>query len=381
MRIAYLGTKGLPSKSGTERVVEAIVKRLSGKHDITVYCDWKYTPAGTKIPGIRLIRIPTIQGKYTRSPLLFLLSAFHAMFFGEYDLIHVHGIDACFTLPILRLKYKIFSTSHQSATLGHRDKWGKIAQFLLEMTEYPFCYLSNYATSVSLIDVEFYEARYKTKVVYLPNGVDEEMVSNVNAACVELAGHGVQPNHFVLFAAGRIDPTKGCHLAIDAYNRIDPDIPLLVVGDLEQVPSYADNLRRMASNRRIIFIPLITDKELLYGIIKLARLLIFPSVNEGMSIMLLEAASLETPVICSDIDENRVVMKDFTLYFKTGDASSLADHLSWALAHPEQMRNLAKRAKEAVAKRLFWGNIVSCYESLYESCVRGEPLPDVNEQW
>lgn len=381
MKIAYLGIKGLPSKSGTERVVEAIVKRLSGKHDITVYCDWKYTPADTKIPRIRLIRIPTIQGKYTRSPLLFLFSAFHALFFGNFDLIHVHGVDACFTLPILRLRYRIFSTSHQSATLGRRDKWGKLAQFLLELTEYPFCYLSHYATSVSLIDVEFYKSRYMTKVAYIPNGVDEEMPFNVNTARAELAKYGVQPDNFLLFAAGRIDPTKGCHLAIEAYNRVDPDIPLLVIGDLEQVPSYAVHLRRMASNRYIVFSPLITDKELLYGIVKLARLFIFPSINEGMSIMLLEAASLETPVICSDIVENRVVMKDFTLYFKSGNASDLADHLSWALAHHKKMRNLAKRAKEVVVKRLSWGNIVSCYESLYELCVRGEPLPDLNEKW
>ena len=106
MKIAYIGAKGLPSKSGTERVVEAIVKRLAGKHDITVYCDWKYTPKGTKIPGVTLIRLPTIQGKYTEATLLFLLSAFHAMVFKHFDLIHVNGVDACFTLPLLRLRYR-----------------------------------------------------------------------------------------------------------------------------------------------------------------------------------------------------------------------------------------------------------------------------------
>ena len=79
MRIAYLGSKGLPSKSGTERVVEAIVSRLSGKHEITVYCDATYTPDGTEVDGIRLIRLPTMKGKHAQAASLFVLSALRCL--------------------------------------------------------------------------------------------------------------------------------------------------------------------------------------------------------------------------------------------------------------------------------------------------------------
>jgi glycosyltransferase involved in cell wall biosynthesis len=381
MRIAYLGIKGLPSKGGTERVVEAIVKRLVGKHDITIYCDSKYTPKGIIIPGVRLIRVPSIPGKYTHPTLLFILYAFHAVFFGNYDLIHLHGVDSCFTLPILKLRYKIFSTSHGSQTRVQRQKWGKIAQFLLQKNEYPFCYLSNFATSVSYTDAKFYRSRYHVKVAYIPNGVEENITYDLDAAGAELNKHGIKPGNYLMFAAGRIDPSKGCHLAIEAFNDVKSEIPLLIVGDLKQVPLYEVALRQMAANRPVIFLPLIIDKELLYGLVKLCRLFIFPSISEGMSIMLLEAASLGVPIVCSDIEENKTVMKNTVLYFSSGDARDLSAKMAYALEQPEQMRALGEEAGALLSKRLTWNKVVACYDRLYQICVQGGHFPDVDSEW
>jgi glycosyltransferase involved in cell wall biosynthesis len=381
MKIAFIGIKGLPSKGGIERVAEAIINRLAQRHDITVYCDQKYTPAGTIVPGVSLIRIPSMPGKFTRPTVFFMLSALHAFFFGHYDLIHMHGLDPCFTLPLLRLRYKVFSTSHGSATRVRREKWGMIAHFMLRMTEYPFCYLSNFATSVSYADAKFFQSCYHVKVAYIPNGVDENIVYDLGAADAKLNALGILPGKYLLFAAGRIDPSKGCHLAIEAYNDVKPEIPLLVVGDLEQVPSYAAALRQMAANRPVIFMPLITNRELLYGLVKMCRLFIFPSISEGMSIMLLEAASLGVPIICSDIDENKTVVKNTVLYFRSGDAHDLVAKMTLALQQPDQMRALGEDARRLVSSRLTWNNIAACYDRLYQVCVRGGRYPDVDSEW
>ena len=370
MKIAMMGTKGLPSKGGMERTVEAIVKRLAGKHDITVYCDSKYTPAGTIIPGVRLIRVPSIPGKYTHSTLLFLLHAFHALFFGDYDLIHMHGVDASFTLPILRLRYRVISTSQGSFSRVRREQWGKVSHFLLRQTEHLFfCPLSNCVTSVSVADAELYKSRYHKDAVYIPNGVDENITYNLDAACAILNQHGVQPGKYLLFAAGRIDPSKGCHLAIEALKEIKPEIPLLVVGHLEHVPSYGIALRQMAANQPIHFIPLITDKELLFGIVKLSRLFIFPSMCEGMSLMLLEAASLGVPIVCSDIPENRSAVQDNTLYFRSGDSKDLAKQVQWAIDHYPDVEEVAHRASETLIQTLSWDEITRQYEQLYQQCL------------
>lgn len=370
MKIAIVGTKGLPSKGGMERTVEAIVQRLAGKHEFTVYCDTKYTPVGTVVPGVRLIRVPSIPGKHAHPTLLFLLYALHALFLGDYDLIHMHGVDAAFTLPILRLRYRVISTAQGTFSRVRRAQWGNLAYFLLRQTEHIFCLLSNCITSVSEADAELYRSRYHKKVaVYIPNGVDEKITYNLDAACALLNQYGVEPGTYLLFAAGRIDPTKGCHLAIEASKDVKPELPLLVVGHLDLVPSYALALRQMAANRPIHFIPLIKDKELLFGIVKLSRLFIFPSMGEGMSLMLLEAASLDVPMICSDIPENRSVMQDNTLYFRSGDSQDLAKRIQWAVDHGSDAQDIAHRARESVFQTLSWEKIASQYDQLYHQCL------------
>ncbi len=369
MKIAYLGSKGLPSKSGTERVVEALVSRLKETHEITVYCDSRYTPKGTRIHGIRLIRISTPKGKHIQATLLFLLSAIHALF-SRYDVIHLHSVDACFILPILRLKYKVVTTSHGTPGRLKRAKWGQVAWFLIRSLEYPFVYLSNYATSVSRLDADYLQSRYKRKIVYIPNGVDESVTFDLENACAKLLQVGLEPRNYLMFAAGRIDPTKGCHLLLQALDYTENSLKLAIVGDLNQVPSYSDRLREMANGKQVVFIPPISDRQVLFGMVKQARLFIFPSTDEGMSMMLLEAASLHAPIICSDIPENRIVMQDNAVYFRSGDATDLAKQIQWALEHPGEISNLARQASLHVQSTLTWGKIAEQYEEIYRACAR-----------
>ena len=367
MKIAYLGSKGLPSRSGTERVVEAIASRLSAKHEITIYCDSRYTPKNIKVAGISLIRVLTIKGKYTQAPSLFIFSALHALF-SKYDLIHLNGVDASFILPILRLRNKVITTAHGTPGRLTRLKWSKFARWLIRLMEYPFVYLSTYTTSVSYLDAEYLKKRYHRHVFYIPNGVDEKIPYDIQKAERKLEQIDLAPGKYILFAAGRIDPTKGCHLVLEAMNQLGYPLKVVIIGDLNQLQSYSDHLRKIADQRQVVFIPPIHDRELLFGIIKLARIFIFPSTDEGMSMMLLEAATLRAPIVCSDIPENKIALQDNALYFRTGDAVDLAKKIDWAIGHPNEMQELGDHASYCVSDNLAWGKIVEQYNKLYISC-------------
>ena len=369
MRIAYLGSKGLPSKSGTERVVEAIVSRLNGKHEITVYCDSRYTPEGTQVDGIRLVRMFTLKGKHIQATSLFFLSAFHALL-SQYDVIHLHGTDACFILPILRLKYRVVTTAHGVPGRLTRLKWSKAARFFIKLMEYPFVYLSNHATSVSRMDADYLKARYKRDVIYIPNGVDDRVQFDLKQADDKLLQAGLEPGNYLMFAAGRIDPSKGCHLVLEALNRIGNPLKLAIVGDLNQAPAYSERLRKIADKNQVVFIPPISDRKALFGMVKQARLFIFPSTTEGMSMMLLEAASLQAPIICSDIPENKIVMQENVLYFRSGDVDDLAEKIQWALAHPDEMSSFAQKASLFVKDTLTWEKISKQYDEIYTDCMK-----------
>lgn len=362
-RIAYLGVKGLPSRAGADRVVEAIVCGIDHKaYEPVVYCSRRAVPRGTTLPGVRLIRIASLPGKHLHATSLFLFAALHCLVLGRYDLVHLHNVEAAYVLPLLRLRYRVLTTSHGPAQA--RDKWGKLAKFLIRLTEYPFIYLSTAVTSVAKPLATYYQRMYGRPVHYIPNGVDDHLQIDANAAQTLLAQHQVEAGRYILFAAGRILATKGCHYLLEAFRALSTTDKLVIVGDTSHVPAYARQLAALA-DERVCFIPFVEDKAILLGLIKHARLFVFPSTVEAMSMMLLEAASVGSPIICSDIAENVAVLPNQALFFAAADSQDLQTKLEWALAHPMEMAARAQDAKNWVYEAFHWPDIIKQYEHLY----------------
>ena len=373
-KIAFIGIKALPANAGVDTVVEKIAGRLDRqRYEPVVYVNRALVPPDTVIPGVRLVRIPTVSGKYLNATVLFLLSALHALFRGDYDLINVHSVETCFVLPILRLRYKVIVTAHGLARMepAGLGKWGWARPFLV-IPEVPFTFLSNERTSVSKPDADFLEQRYHRRVHYLPNGIDE-LKPDLERARALLAEHGLEPGQYLLFSAGRVVPRKGCHFVLEAMRAMGDDVRLLVIGDTSHVPEYTAQVMALA-DERTRFAGFISSKELLFGLIALSRLYVFPTTYEAMAITLLEVAALRTPLIASDIPENRVVLPDHALFFKSGDVADLRARMEWALSHEAEMRELANGAYQWVAQNYHWPAIIDAYEQLYDGLL-SDPRP------
>src|SRR5919108_834934 len=81
MRIAILGTRGIPaSYGGFETFAEHLATRLVGRgHEVTVYCRAHYvSPRQLEFQGVRLEVLPTIRHKYFDTVVHAFLSALHA---------------------------------------------------------------------------------------------------------------------------------------------------------------------------------------------------------------------------------------------------------------------------------------------------------------
>lgn len=374
IKIAFIGIKTLPANQGVDTVVEKIVTRFDhDRFEPTVYVSRALTPDDVAIPGVRLIRVRAIPGKYFHATTLFLFAALHALFFGNYDLINVHSVETCFILPILRLRYKVVATAHGllSKEPAELSKWGRVKP-LLRLTELPFMYLSSARTSVSRPDKLYLQSSYHRDVLYLPNGIDE-LHPDVEEAGKLLAEHGLEPGRYIIFTAGRIVPRKGCHFVLEALRRMDDDVKLLVVGDLSHVPEYTQQLMALADDR-VRFAGFISSKDLLFGLIYLSQLFVFPTTYEAMAITLLEVSALKTPLIASDIPENREVLPGQALFFRSADVDDLHDKMTWALAHPDEMRALALEAHQWVAENYRWPGIIDRYEEIYDT------LPSVKQE-
>ncbi len=364
MKVAVVGAKGLPASGGVERVVEAISKRMVEKGlSITVYSDSRFSTPHDEYSGIHIIHISTPKGKYLRAIWQNLYSAFHAVFFGRYDLIHLHNIEASFILPCLRLRFPVLSTSHGFAYW--RGKWSPLAKWMMQLMNIPFIRLSNLTTSVSSQNALELSRRFNRDVKYIPNGVGDEYAPNYGVANQILEENGLSPNKYFLFVAGRIEPTKGAHRAIEAVNDAAEDLSLLIIGDLAQVPEYGNSLKECAGPR-IHFQDPIAAKDVLFGLMAQAYCLIFPSEIEAMSMVLLEAASLGVPILCSDIPENRSVMVDDVWYFDLNKPGDLGKQLSRLLQSEKTIKEMGQRASARIKSDHSWDRIANMYIDLYK---------------
>lgn len=367
MRIAHIGSKGIPSRGGTKRVVEALAVRQALRHEVTVYGSSRVTSRRTH-GGARVIALPTAGGKYLGPLGLQLVCAVHALLRGKYDVVHLHASENAFLLPLLQLRYPVVLTSHGPAY--SRAKWSSAAKAVMRAFEGWSVRLPEVPTAVAKNQAQLLEAQHGRRVVYVPNGVDEIGAANTAAARQVLDDVGLDAGEYWLFAAARIDPTKGCHTLIEAYRQFTSPPPLVVLGDLYHAPGYEERLRALAQGLTIHFVPRVDDRAVVLGLVQEASLFIFPSEVEAMSMMLLETLAVGTLAVASDIPENTSVLPEWYPLFRSGDSASLRERLEqvWGLEQPVR-RSLAQEARRWIEARFRWEDIAAEYERLYRDAI------------
>ena len=355
-RIAVIGLKGLPPFGGAANVGDTIIERLSGKYDFTIYATASHTTHKGDYKGARQIVFARFPIKKLNVFYYYIASAFHAVFTRKYDLVHLHHMDGAFTMLLLRLRYKVVATSH--GLPYQHSKWSKWLYPYFKLNEWFQARLSNHLTVVARSHIPIYARLVNTKKIsYIPNGVIPATPSTAD----------IGPGGYILFAAGRILPIKGLHFLLTALHRIEYKGRLIVLGDYNQLKDYSQEIVKLAEGLDVEFKGLVKDKTMLNAYIAHARLFVFPSTHEAMSMMLLEVASLHTPVICSDIVPNTDVFDpEEMLFFRSGDAADLAAKLEWALSHPEEMKTFAEKAWRSQVAKYDSSVTTSQYDQMFQ---------------
>lgn len=112
-------------------------------------------------------------------------------------------------------------------------------------------------------------------------------------------------------------------------------------------------------------------------LLKSADYFIFPSWYEGLPGALIEAMMSGTPIIASDIPENReCVSSESALIFKKASINSLFQSIKWALTHEKEMKNKSSKAIHISKEKFEISRIVMEYESAYKELLERQlPIP------
>jgi glycosyltransferase involved in cell wall biosynthesis len=352
LRVAFIGGRGLVSKySGIETYYEEVGKRLVEMgHDVTVYCRSYFTPARSTHEGMRLVRLPTFRSKHVETLVHTLLSTIHVMS-SDCDIVHYHAQGpALFSFfPRLVGKKTVVTVQGQD---WQRKKWGRFASFTLRLGELASARLPNRTMVVSQALQRHYQTAYGVQTRYVPNG---SMIRQ-RVTPSQIPEWGLEPDKYILFL-GRFSPEKNCHLLIEAYEKLDTPVKLVLAGGSSYTNAYIDELRRHQSEQ-VVFLDWVYGAAL-DELLTNAALFVLPSDLEGLSLALLDAMGAAVCVLTSDIPENREVIEGAGFTFQPGDATDLARMLRLLLSDAHARTLAGRKAQARVRERYLWPQIAA----------------------
>ncbi len=374
MNIVMIGQKGLPGKfGGVETHVSELSTRLvRAGHTVIAYARNWYTPKGTTMfNGIRIVRLPSLRLKWADTITHTFLAVLHAVIFVRPDIYHFHGVGPALLawMPrILAPRATVIATFH-SVDRFHQ-KWGRFARFMLKLGEHASLVFAHTTVAVSKTIALYAKTEYNGTAVYVPNGVTPRHASTDP---ILLEPFGLEPFGYVLMVS-RLVPHKGAHTLIDAWKLAKAQNPALfrtlklaIVGGSAFTDAYVRKLKNQAANDPSIVMTGYQAGETLEALFAGARFAVHPSTSEGLPIAVLEAMSYGKAVIASDIPENREIVGEYGITFKSGDVAELAAKIVELAKDPMQAAGLGHVARTYVEDSFNWDDIAEEVLSIYRA--------------
>lgn len=369
MRIAILGTRGVPaSYGGFETFAEQLSTRLVARgHDVTVYCRSHYvSPRQLEFHGVHLKVLPTIRHKYLDTVVHAFYSAVHAAVAGRYDVaLFCNSANAPF-VSITRLAGTPVAINVDG--LEHkRKKWNWLGRQYYLIAERLATWLPNEIVTDAHVIQEYYQARYGTASTMIAYGADVERRPDRAA----VRQWRVEPQRYVLYVS-RLEPENNAHLVIEAFKRVRTAHRLLIVGDAPYAHEYISELRaRARGDKRIIFTGFVFG-DAYRALQQNAYCYVHGTEVGGTHPALLEAMGYGNCVLTLAAPENIETVGDAGIHYR--NEYELAEQLQRVLRDGSLVAAYRNRAQARIRKHYNWEQVVDRYESLFAK-LAGQSLP------
>jgi glycosyltransferase involved in cell wall biosynthesis len=379
MKIAVIGSKGLPAKQGgIEHHCEEIYSRIVGQgHSVDLFARSSYSGDISvhqyDVQGVQVVSLPCLNLKGMDALLSSGLGAI-ACSGTRYDIIHFHAIGpALFSwLPKIASTAKVVVTCH--GLDWQRAKWSKASSYLLRLGERAAVRFADELIVVSEELRSYFKETYGRETIYIPNAPSNLGESDPNFSYG--SSLSLKQGRYILFL-GRLVPEKCPDLLIKAFQALQAsDWKLVLVGGTSDTGEYTSQLVNMAAkSTNIVFTGELKGANLA-EIIRGAGLFVLPSELEGLPLALLEAMQEGIPVIASDIGVHKQLLaQQRGMLFSVNKVDSCLRCLDWAIHHPQELVAMAKEAQEYVQANYNWNDITAETLRFYEKLLNPSLAP------
>lgn len=360
MRIAIVGTRGIPNRyGGFERFAEQVSSRFADHgHEVTVYCRRAFVrPDDEYDRRVKRVVVPSLHQKHLDTWVSTFFAAIHAAF-ARYDVVlicNVANAPFCYLPRMLGTPVVL----NVDGLDRKRGKWNWLGAQVLHFCEWISSFSSNRLVTDARTIHDYYADKYGAESTVIGYG------SEMPAGDYSLNGFKLQPGRYVLYVS-RLEPENNPELVLRSWRQVQTDWPLVIVGDNAYKPDYLEKLRRLA-DERVVFTGAIYGDGY-WSLQKHAGIFVFACEIGGVHPALIEAMAAQNATLYLDTPENSETAGDAAIPYAKDDAD-LARKLQPLLENEAEREQWGLRAQQRAREMFAWEAIAGKYERLFDGVV------------
>lgn len=161
----------------------------------------------------------------------------------------------------------------------------------------------------------------------------------------------------VVFVGG-LRKQKGVYDLLRAIPKIEnviPSLRVLFIGDGPEREALRMTMKDLNIDSSTVIFTGVQPREKIISYLREASCFVLPSLSEGVSLALLEAAACQLPIVATKVGGTSEIMKNHDNAILTEPVSpdQLADAIAWIYRHPQESAVMGKNAR-LTAEKLDW---------------------------
>lgn len=357
MRIAVLGTRGIPNHyGGFEQFAEYVSLGLVNKgHEVTVYNSHTHPYRESEWNGVNIVHCYDPEDRIgTVGQFIYDLNCIIDLRKRKYDVILQLGYTSSSVWGWL-LPKDTSVTTNMDGLEWKRTKYSKKVQNFLQWAEKLGVKYSDHLISDSIGIQNYLMKKYGKPSVFIPYGarIFETPQESV------LSQFGLEIHNYDLLIA-RLEPENSVEVILDGVQEANTGRKFLVIGGNQT--QYGNYLKeKYKSNLSILFLGGIYDIEKLNSIRYFSNIYFHGHTVGGTNPSLLEAMASESLICANNNSFNIYILGEDAYYFSSPD--EVSQTLKTIGKQDERSQMMIRNNINKIMKTYSWDKIVEQYES------------------
>ncbi len=365
MKIAIIGTRGVPSKyGGFETFAEEVSTRfVKLGYKTVVYGRPEYyseSEKNSQYKGIRTVYLNSIKIKQFETILHSLKCTFHSIFIEKVDAVILCNVANSLNLPIL----KIFGKKVLINVDGlewKRNKWSRTAKTVFKLFERIGAFFGKKNIVTDSMEIsKYYKEKFDVTAKFIPYGGKILQSSDTIPVTDMEKRFGIKKDEYFLQIT-RFVPENNVYHILKNFIKSKTKKKFLLVGGDHYHGKYCSKIKQISKkDDRILLTGFIYDKKLIDTLLYNTFAYIHGNEVGGTNPALLQAMGGENIIFSIDTVFNKEVLKSTGIYFERS-GYDLEKKINILEENPESSETLPGQAIKNLRINYNWDNIARRY--------------------